>query len=795
MPKLRRSGSSNSLASLTSRGSQKIHVPAVKGSDFLEPAEMQERGTFHIAPLDTARFKRISQNVQPHSAVPEAVRNKRFNRHMDVLPHPETRVQLPTIGNDPASAYINANYVHGPSGSDREYICAMGPLPATLKNWWRMIWQEKVTCILMATGLVEKGTKKCERYWAPKPGQKVKVADMFVRTLATSQGDGYVRTLLEIEHTSGESRKVMHFWYNTWPDHGVPRTPDGKPDASNLLYMIRDSKRSEKELNQGGPVLTHCSAGVGRSGTIIALDYICRLLETNKHADLNLVIEEIRRDRVALVQHPQQYELAHAGAILYAQYVQANLDVDERAINAPFLLQATPQGSADAMSVKGISPSPAPAAADDDDLDDNAVDDDGVYGAPVNAAAATASSAPVAPAASAESSYGAPVPSSATQASSPYGAPVTTAAGNPDDNLVYGAPVQGSATGATASGMPPANAGMPASDDLVYGAPVQSSAAAGAEPAEYSVMTGTVVAQMISTYESADDPTRVPEGAVRTPVTQPNNLIYGDEGSAAAATTPAPTATSQPTYGNDDPAANPEQMEEIYGNDNPANNPEQMEEIYGNDIPANNPEQMEDIYGTADAPTAVQGASPKGTVPEGDDGYGFFAGGTTDEPDRASPNSKRQQKESQAALLQAEREQLEAMIRRCKQSKSEAERNAKAIKQRMQAKEEEIRDLTERINHAQSSQLAMREELMRQKMEGRAQVVVQALGLTPSTSAAKERQAKLMMMCLSPAKSGGRVATAGPRTIVSDKKANEAAKEAAADELTLLSAAAIAYRV
>jgi protein tyrosine phosphatase len=279
--KLRRTASNSSLASLNSLASRKIHIPGQEGSDFMDETEIRERGRWKLAPMDKDVFKKLSQSVQPHEAVPEPVRNKRFNRHLDVLPDPRTRVPLPMLDDDVATSYINANYIHGPDGSSKGYICAMGPLPATLKTWWRMIWQEKVTCIVMVTGLIEKNVKKCERYWAPRPGQKVKVADMFVRTKAVSEGKGYLRTLLEIQHSSGQTRQIMHLWYNSWPDHGVPRTEEGRPDPTNLLYMIRDSHRSEAELNEGGPMLTHCSAGVGRSGTVIALDYACQLMEAN----------------------------------------------------------------------------------------------------------------------------------------------------------------------------------------------------------------------------------------------------------------------------------------------------------------------------------------------------------------------------------------------------------------------------------------------------------------------------------------------------------------------------------
>lgn len=332
---MKRTGSSSSLASLSSMSSVQMHLPTRKGADFLNDDELWDRGSVSIAPADMAAFKALSQNVQPRDVIPEVVRNKRFNRHMDVLPDPRTRVVLPMINGDEATTYVNANYVRGADGKAKSYICAMGPLPATLKNWWRMIWQEKVTCIAMVTGLVEKGVKKCERYWAPKPGQKVKVADMFVRTVAVSEGKGYLRTLLEIQHTSGQTRKVMHLWYHSWPDHGVPRTEDGKPDATNLLYLIRDARRSEKQLSVGGPLLTHCSAGVGRSGTLIALDIACQLLDANKRVDLVEVVKAIRNDRVALVQHPQQYELTHAGCVLYAEFVEAGVSTTETAKGAP----------------------------------------------------------------------------------------------------------------------------------------------------------------------------------------------------------------------------------------------------------------------------------------------------------------------------------------------------------------------------------------------------------------------------------------------------------------------------
>lgn len=160
------------------------------------------------------------------------MRNKVHNRYMDILPNPATRVPLPLIDNDPTTEYINANWVRGPNGkSPKYYIAAMGPKPATVNNYWRMLWQERPFAIVMITGLVEKGTRKCERYW---PGladgrDTLTFGDIRVVTTASQPKDGYVRSTLRATGPGPDGRETSweyeHFWYNTWPDHGVPRTP------------------------------------------------------------------------------------------------------------------------------------------------------------------------------------------------------------------------------------------------------------------------------------------------------------------------------------------------------------------------------------------------------------------------------------------------------------------------------------------------------------------------------------------------------------------------------------------
>eukprot|EP00730_Choanoeca_flexa_P017386 TRINITY_DN8366_c0_g1_i8.p1 TRINITY_DN8366_c0_g1~~TRINITY_DN8366_c0_g1_i8.p1 ORF type:complete len:791 (+),score=208.37 TRINITY_DN8366_c0_g1_i8:215-2587(+) len=702
--RLKRTGSNSSLASLSSRSSQMIHVPEARGADFLDESEVRDRKAFIAAPMDTKRFKSISQNVQKHEVIPQEVRNKRYNRHMDVLPNPATRVQLPAINNDVTTSYVNANYIHGPDGNSKAYICAMGPLPASLKNWWRMIWKEKVTCILMATGLTEKGNKKCERYWAPRPGQKVKVADMFVRTLALSQGEGYVRTLLEIEHNSGQSRKVMHFWYNTWPDHGVPRTEDGRADAGNLLYMIRDSKRSEAELNQGGPVLTHCSAGVGRSGTIIALDFACQLLENTGKVDLNQVVEEIRQDRVALVQHPAQYELAFEGMRLYAQFVQTSFNTDRGCINAGFNYSSGANGHANGTVEEDVYGN-ANAADDEDAFNGDEREE-------ASPDMANNNNNNAAPAAAAESPYGTAVKADPTAAS-------------PEpkvDTNVYG-----TAVAPTAASPAPAPASpTPAADPAPTTQP------------EYSVMNGaTPVATEQPSYENtpAPEPTPAAEPASTAPEPVPvaaTEVVYGDEQEAKPASPPpakqSPVPETQPVVIRaQEPKPAPKEEEEDDEEDDD-------DEQFGFDAAAEGNINAEDFVNSKGKVVKKQvKAAIKGTNKE-------------------------------IAKLQQELAASEAEVQKKRREVTDQELLVQACQQRVDNKQAQVDDLKRRVIAASGSTQAADDEARSEVNAKRAEALVKAIGVM-YTPVSANRHAKFMAMALQPHKARQAASLVGRRPV------------------------------
>ena len=212
----------------------------------------------------------------------------------------------------PGSDYINGNYIKGATGSNA-YIACQGPLPHTVNDFWRMVVETEVQVIVMACNEQEAGKHKCERYWSEEHEVECQYGKYFVRLLKSREicPDFLVRTMRlrwtnEDQDKTEEERTVCQFHYSAWPDHGIPTQV--KP-LLEMVRLIRDCQASETL-----PVLIHCSAGCGRTGTICAIDFIWGLLRTGKlSSDFSLynLVRDMRKQRTAMVQTVEQYVLVH----------------------------------------------------------------------------------------------------------------------------------------------------------------------------------------------------------------------------------------------------------------------------------------------------------------------------------------------------------------------------------------------------------------------------------------------------------------------------------------------------
>ncbi|XP_067875836.1 receptor-type tyrosine-protein phosphatase H-like [Heterodontus francisci] len=229
--------------------------------------------------------------------------NKGKNRYTNVLPYDATRVKLTPQPESSTSDYINANYMPGYT-SKMEFIAAQGPLPSTVADFWRMIWEQKSEVIVMLTNCVELNRVKCEHYW-PLDYTPCTYGDITVTvTSETILADWTLRDFIIKEVGSSETRSVSHFHFTVWPDHGVPKTTE-------KLLAFRQLIRDHLNKKPRGLPIIHCSAGVGRTGTLIALDYLLQEVQQENVIDVYGIVHKMRQNRSLMVQTELQYVFLH----------------------------------------------------------------------------------------------------------------------------------------------------------------------------------------------------------------------------------------------------------------------------------------------------------------------------------------------------------------------------------------------------------------------------------------------------------------------------------------------------
>uniref|UniRef100_H3A2L5 protein-tyrosine-phosphatase n=1 Tax=Latimeria chalumnae TaxID=7897 RepID=H3A2L5_LATCH len=231
--------------------------------------------------------------------------NRGKNRYNNILPYDSTRVKLSYVDDDPCSDYINASYIPGTSFR-REYIATQGPLPGTKDDFWKMVWEQNVHIIVMVTQCTEKGRVKCDHYW-PFDQDSLYYGDLVVQMLSESVLPEWTIREFKIcsEAQPNYARLVRHFHYTVWPDHGVPET------TQSLIQFVRTVRDYINRTPGAGPSVVHCSAGVGRTGTFIALDRVLQQLNSTDSVDIYGAVYDLRLHRVHMVQTECQYAYLH----------------------------------------------------------------------------------------------------------------------------------------------------------------------------------------------------------------------------------------------------------------------------------------------------------------------------------------------------------------------------------------------------------------------------------------------------------------------------------------------------
>lgn len=179
-----------------------------------------------------------------------------------------------TPGQKKESDYINANFIDGYRQS-RAFIGTQGPLPCTFDAFWKMIWEQRVSIIVMITNLVERGRRKCDMYW-PKEGTET-FGVIQVKLIKEEVMASYTVRTFTIRHLKLKKKKqfatekfVYQYHYTNWNDHGEKVSKEvffanfndklillGTPDHSlPVLDFIRKSTIANP--TDSGPIVVHC---------------------------------------------------------------------------------------------------------------------------------------------------------------------------------------------------------------------------------------------------------------------------------------------------------------------------------------------------------------------------------------------------------------------------------------------------------------------------------------------------------------------------------------------------------
>uniref|UniRef100_A0A8C6RT60 protein-tyrosine-phosphatase n=1 Tax=Nannospalax galili TaxID=1026970 RepID=A0A8C6RT60_NANGA len=228
------------------------------------------------------------------------------DRYKTILPNPQSRVCLGRAQSQEDGDYINANYIRGYDGQEKVYIATQGPMPNTVADFWEMVWQEGVCLIVMLTQLRE-GKEKCVHYW---PTEEETYGPFRICIQDVKEHPEYTVRQLTIQHQE-EHRPVKHILFSAWPDHQTPES------AWPLLRLVAEVDSPETAANSG-PIVVHCSAGIGRTGCFIATRIGCQQLKARGEVDILSIVCQLRLDRGGMIQTAEQYQFLHHTLALYA---------------------------------------------------------------------------------------------------------------------------------------------------------------------------------------------------------------------------------------------------------------------------------------------------------------------------------------------------------------------------------------------------------------------------------------------------------------------------------------------
>ncbi|XP_032992853.1 receptor-type tyrosine-protein phosphatase S isoform X6 [Lacerta agilis] len=284
-------------------------VPARNLYTYIQKLAQIEVGE-HVTGMEL-EFKRLANSKAHTSRFISANLpcNKFKNRLVNIMPYETTRVCLQPIRGVEGSDYINSSFIDG-YRQQRAYIATQGPLAETTEDFWRMLWENNSTIVVMLTKLREMGREKCHQYWPAERSARYQY--FVVDPMAEYNMPQYIlREFKVTDARDGQSRTVRQFQFTDWPEQGVPKSGEG------FIDFIGQVHKTKEQFGQDGPISVHCSAGVGRTGVFITLSIVLERMRYEGVVDIFQTVKMLRTQRPAMVQTEDEYQFCYQAALEY----------------------------------------------------------------------------------------------------------------------------------------------------------------------------------------------------------------------------------------------------------------------------------------------------------------------------------------------------------------------------------------------------------------------------------------------------------------------------------------------
>nr|XP_004655037.1 receptor-type tyrosine-protein phosphatase S isoform X19 [Jaculus jaculus] len=296
-------------ALLEAVGCGNTEVPARSLYSYIQKLAQVEPGE-HVSGMEL-EFKRLANSKAHTSRFISANLpcNKFKNRLVNIMPYESTRVCLQPIRGVEGSDYINASFIDG-YRQQKAYIATQGPLAETTEDFWRMLWENNSTIVVMLTKLREMGREKCHQYWPAERSARYQY--FVVDPMAEYNMPQYIlREFKVTDARDGQSRTVRQFQFTDWPEQGVPKSGEG------FIDFIGQVHKTKEQFGQDGPISVHCSAGVGRTGVFITLSIVLERMRYEGVVDIFQTVKVLRTQRPAMVQTEDEYQFCYQAALEY----------------------------------------------------------------------------------------------------------------------------------------------------------------------------------------------------------------------------------------------------------------------------------------------------------------------------------------------------------------------------------------------------------------------------------------------------------------------------------------------